>query len=75
MPRSSRLFIARLFDRTPDNPVEIHVFGQTTTELPVHTVLRWIDADRTHVEVMGARGLALAGRGMRCGSTRNCSAG
>ena len=51
------LYRARLLSRTAENPVEIYVFGQTDTGIPMHELGRWTDAKRTEAEVMMAKRL------------------
>lgn len=52
----------RVFDRTEANRVELHVFGQVDTELPVHQLRRVLDGRREEAEVAIANG-ALFERG------------
>lgn len=47
----------RLYDRGPDNPAELHVFGQVDTGLPVHRLMDWVDADFSTAEIVGASGI------------------
>lgn len=52
----------RVYDRSPADPVDIHVFGQCDVGLPATLVRRlsWDDAKRTPVEVALARGCVFA---------------
>lgn len=47
----------RLYNRTADNPLELHVFGQTPPDVPVHRVARWLDARRSELELMKEAGI------------------
>ena len=47
----------RLFDRTQDNPAEIHVFGQVDTQLVVSQMADWQDAERSPAELMLSSGV------------------
>lgn len=47
----------RLYDRTPDRPAELHVFGQADTGLVVHELRDWVDAQRTNAEIIAAGGI------------------
>lgn len=46
----------RLYDRTADNPAELHVFGQVDTGLVVSRVADWQDAERESLEVIAVSG-------------------
>lgn len=52
----------RVYDRSPADPVDIHVFGQCDVGLPAAHVRRlgWDDAKRTPVEIALARGCVFA---------------
>jgi len=49
---------ARIYDRSPEKPVDIHVFGQCDLGLPAECVRLqlWGDSQRTPVEIAAARG-------------------
>ena len=53
---------ARIYDRSPDKPVDIHVFGQCDLGLPADRVIwrLWNDAKRSAVEIAAARGCVFA---------------
>ncbi len=60
----------RVYDRTQDNPAELHVFGQADTGLPIHEVADWVDAERENAEIIRETGIiCVTPEIMRCQSS------
>jgi hypothetical protein len=55
----------RPYDRTPANPVEMHVFSDIDIGLPVNRLLRWKDAVSTLIDNMAVRGVVFAASAKR----------
>ena len=47
----------RIFDRTPERRVDIHVFGQTDTGLPAHEVGSWEEVRLDLIDLQMCRGM------------------